>query len=152
MANKKWWSQGKLQVIGKGTPIYYINGRKVQDISELQNLSSHDIKNVEVITNPGAQYDSQTNAVVRINTLKRHGEGFGVSVDLNGDVAPSCGNVRTGSTVNMNYRHDDTDFFGGFIFDGAHLKRYDTEASQETYGKNASSWLRQCTTQIKIRC
>ena len=143
--------KGELQVIGKGAPTYYINGRKVQDISELQNLSSHDIKNVEVITNPGAQYDSQTNAVVRINTLKRHGEGFGVSVDLNGDVAPSCGNERTSSTVNMNYRHNETDFFGGFTYDGAHLKRYDTEASQETYGKNASSFSLDGTTHMSQR-
>ena len=143
--------KGELQVIGKGSPTYYINGRKVQDFSELQSLSSHDIKNVEVITNPGAQYDAQTNAVVRINTLKRHGEGFGVAIDLNGDVAPSCGNERSNSTANMNYRHNDTDFFAGFTFDCSHLNRYDTEASQVTYGKNASTFSLDGTTHMSQR-
>ena len=40
------------EVFGKGTPIIYINGRKMQDISELDNIKSADIKSVEVIQNP----------------------------------------------------------------------------------------------------
>ncbi|MCQ2221616.1 MAG: hypothetical protein MJZ12_09460, partial [Prevotella sp.] len=44
-----------LEVLGKGTPIYYINGRKMNDKDELKRLRSEEIKEVEVITNPGAQ-------------------------------------------------------------------------------------------------
>ena len=47
---------GSLEVFGKGSPEIYINGRKVNDLQELSQLSSGDIKNVEVITNPGAAY------------------------------------------------------------------------------------------------
>ncbi|MGM9701957.1 MAG: hypothetical protein ACI3YZ_00150 [Prevotella sp.] len=61
---------GQLQVIGKGTPIYYINGRKVQDAEELTRLRSHDIREVEVINSPGAAYDASVNAVVRIKTRR----------------------------------------------------------------------------------
>lgn len=143
--------KGELQVIGKGTPIYYINGRKVRDVSELQSLSSHDIKNVEVITNPGAQYDAEANAVVRINTLRRNGEGFGMSVDANGDIAPSCGNERCASTLNMNYRIDGTDFFGGVTFDAQHLNHYDTETSQATFGKDNTSFAHGGTTHLGQR-
>ena len=143
--------KGELQVIGKGAPIYYINGRKVHDLSELQNLSSHDIKNVEVITNPGSLYSAEANAVVRINTLKRHGEGFGIAVDMHGDVAPSCGNERTRSTANMNYRHNDTDFFGGFSFDYNHLKSYDTETSQTTFGDRSTSFSHAGSTHMSQR-
>ena len=41
-----------LEVIGRGKPVYYINGRKVQDTEELKRLHSDEIQNVEVIVNP----------------------------------------------------------------------------------------------------
>lgn len=66
----------QLEVIGKGTPIVYINGRQVRDQSELDQLSSADIKSVDVVTSPGARYDSSVNAVIRITTIAPVGEGF----------------------------------------------------------------------------
>ena len=42
------------EVFGKGTPEIYINGVKVRDNNELENIAPENIKNVEVITNPGA--------------------------------------------------------------------------------------------------
>ncbi|MDO4993079.1 MAG: hypothetical protein Q4E26_09010, partial [Prevotellaceae bacterium] len=127
---------GELQVIGRGTPIYYINGRKVQDNTELQHLSSHDIKNVEIISNPGALYDAQTNAVVRIQTIRRKGEGIGITFDSSEENAPSCGNNRFSSTLNLNYRHNNMDIFGGASYDNNHLNNYRTEAGQESFGKD----------------
>lgn len=47
-----------LEVIGKGQPVYYINGRKVQDINEFKTIRSEEILDVDVIHNPGAQYDA----------------------------------------------------------------------------------------------
>lgn len=49
-------NSGTLEVFGKGQPLIYINGRPVNDMQELEQLNSQDIKNVEVITNPGAAY------------------------------------------------------------------------------------------------
>lgn len=66
----------QLEVLGKGTPIVYINGRQVRDQSELDQLSSSDIKSVDVVTLPGASYDSSVNAVIRITTIAPVGEGF----------------------------------------------------------------------------
>ncbi len=37
---------GTLEVFGKGSPEIYINGRKVNDLQELAQLSSQDMKNV----------------------------------------------------------------------------------------------------------
>lgn len=65
-----------LEVIGRGKPVYYINGRKVYDGDELKRLMSDEIANVEVITNPGAAYDATVSAVVRIKTVRRQGDGF----------------------------------------------------------------------------
>lgn len=64
-------------VIGKGTPLIYINGRQVRDQSELDRLQSKDIKNVEVIQNPGAKYDATVKAVILIHTIKPKDEGWG---------------------------------------------------------------------------
>ena len=65
------------EVIGKGAPQVYINGRRMTDATELDRILSHEIQSVEVINNPGAQYDATVRAVVRIRTIKRKGEGFG---------------------------------------------------------------------------
>ena len=71
---------GNFEVFGKGTPLIYINGRVVQDKNELAQLNSQDIKNVEVITNPGAKYDASVKSVIRIRTKSPQGEGFGGTI------------------------------------------------------------------------
>lgn len=57
-------------VVGKGSPLIYINGRQVRDLSELDRLQSKDIKSVELVRNPGSRYDATVKAVIRINTLR----------------------------------------------------------------------------------
>lgn len=127
---------GTLEVIGKGTPIYYINGRKVQDLTELQRLTSQDLREVEVINNPGAQYDAQTNAVVRIKTVKRPGQGLGGTLNMSDYYSPSHGDNRLGTTFQLNYRKDGVELFGGATFDDNQLKGYETDYSQLTIGEN----------------
>lgn len=67
---------GQIEVFGRGTPVIYINGRKMQDGMELQRLQPSDIKKIEVIKNPGARYDASVKSVIRITTKKPQGEGF----------------------------------------------------------------------------
>ena len=69
-----------LEVLGRGKPLIYINGRQVREKSELEQLSANEIKNVELITNPGARYDATVKAVIRIRTARREGEGFGLNL------------------------------------------------------------------------
>lgn len=64
-------SDGNFEVFGKGSPAIYVNGRLLQDNSELAQISSADIKSVEVVTNPGAKYSADTKAVINI-ALKVH--------------------------------------------------------------------------------
>lgn len=102
------------EVFGKGAPLIYINGRQVRDQSELDQLNSEDIKNVEVISNPGARYDATVKAVVRIQTVRRKGDGFGFDVRSS---YYQSENVDLIEQVNMNYRHDNLDIFGTFGYD-----------------------------------
>ena len=68
---------GSVNVFGSGQAEVYINGRKMRNASELEQLSSDNIKSVEVVHTPGARYDAEVKAVVRILTKKPQGEGFG---------------------------------------------------------------------------
>lgn len=68
---------GSVNVFGSGQAEVYINGRKMRSASELEQLSSDNIKSVEVVHTPGARYDAEVKAVVRIHTKKPQGEGFG---------------------------------------------------------------------------
>ena len=67
---------GNVNVFGSGKAEIYINGRKMRSASELEQLSSDNIKSVEVVHTPGARYDAEVKAVVRILTKKPQGEGF----------------------------------------------------------------------------
>ena len=67
---------GKYEVLTKGEPEIYINNKKVRDPIELKQLKSADVKSVDIITAPGAKYNAEVNAVIRIKTLKTQGDGF----------------------------------------------------------------------------
>lgn len=97
------------EVFGKGTPLIYINGREVRDLSELDQLKSDDIKNVEVISNPGAKYDASVKSVVIIHTKKQQGEGFGFDVRSSYFQSENTDLVEQ---LNWNYRHNKLDVFG----------------------------------------
>lgn len=67
-------------IFGKGTPSIYVNGRLIRDLTELEKIKSDDIKNVEVITEPGARYDASVSCVIKIKTVSFNGEGWGFSM------------------------------------------------------------------------
>ena len=71
---------GNFTVFAKGTPEIYINNKKVQNARELKQLKSTDIKSVDIITSPGAKYNAEVSAVIRIKTIRPQGEG--VSLEL----------------------------------------------------------------------
>ena len=135
--------QNGLEVIGKGAPMVYINGRRVTDASELDRLQSNEIQSVEVITNPGAQYDATVQAVVRIKTIKRQGDGFGFN--LNASDAQSLrwekGNDPFGA-INVNYRTGGLDFFGGVNY-ARNTSRQQSVLEKKTFGTTSAGddWL-----------
>ena len=102
----------KLEVIGKGAPVFYINGRKVHDVEELKNLHSTEIHNVEVVTNPGAMYDATVSSVVRIRTVRRLGEGFGFNLTAGNNQDLRYGYSDPTATLNFKYRRNSVDVFG----------------------------------------
>lgn len=69
-------SNGVISVLGKGSPLIYLDGRKITDNTELKGLKGNQIKNVEVIMNPGSCYASNVGAVIRITTIRNQGDGW----------------------------------------------------------------------------
>ena len=73
-----------IEVFGKGKPLIYINNRQIRNKHELEQLNSAQIKDIELIMNPGSQYDSEANAVIKITTLRQVNDGIGGNLSLKG--------------------------------------------------------------------
>ncbi len=120
---------GSVNVFGSGAAEIYINGRKMRNSSELDQLSSDNIKSVEVLRNPGARYDASVKAVVRIITKKLQGEGFGFSnrayVGYQYDLALL-------DQFNFNYRKGGFDL-GGMLFGRDNKFEENKILTQKTY-------------------
>lgn len=99
-----------VEVIGKGTPVFYINGRRVREVAELSLLRPSEIRAIEVVRNPGARYDATTNAVVRIRTTRRQGEG--ISLDALGQLKQGR-HTYGNASLDLNYRRNALDIFAG---------------------------------------
>ena len=92
---------GDVKVLGRGDAEVYINGRRVQDNSELSRLRSDQIQHVDVVQNPGARYAASTKAVVRITLKKAQGEGISFQDNLDGIY--QYGHTLT-NNLDVNYR------------------------------------------------
>ena len=128
--------QNGLEVIGKGAPLVYINGHKLTDATELDRLQSNEIQSVEVITNPGSQYDATVRAVVRIKTIRRQGEGFGFNFYASDSQSPRWKDHNDPTAnLNVNYRTGGVDLFAGV--DYTHFTfRQDSDFNKTTFGKD----------------
>lgn len=115
------------EILGKGTPIIYLNNRKLSDLQELKNIQSDNIKNIEVVQNPGARYDASVNAVIIIRTKRAAGEGLGVELtSWNRKGHGFANNER----INLTYRTGKLELFANFF--GAYNKRWEKGEFEQT--------------------
>lgn len=137
-------NNGTLNVFGRGTPVVYINGREVRDASELDQLASDNIKSIDVVTTPGARYAASVKAVIRIQTKKTVGDGFGFNnrafVKYNKEWSYL-------DQFNFNYRKDKLDIIGTLYYgnnswwrnyDAVQNTYLDSQWKQETFSKQAT--------------
>ncbi len=126
-------SQDGLQVVGKGAPLVYVNGRKLSDLTELDRLQSNEIQSVEVITNPGAQYSANVRSVVRIRTVRHQGDGFGFSAGLTDQQSLRNPFNDPSGYLNANFRHNGLDVFAG-VNAWKYTARQESHMFQQTFG------------------
>lgn len=106
-----------INVFGKGIPLVYINNRQVRNQDELSRVSSQQIKDIEVIQNPGSEYPSDVRAVVKIRLLKPKGEGVGFGIissyaqsensDVSNQIDFSYNNKRLYSFAQYKWNHEE---------------------------------------------
>ena len=122
---------GNINVFGRGEPIIYINGRQMRDRSELDRLSSDNIKSVEVIANPGARYAASTKAVIRITTKKILGDGFGFDATTEGSYDEKK-NTGGYARLNLYYRRNGLEF-GAYAYSSKQSSPDEKDLQQMTY-------------------
>ncbi len=122
-----------ITVLGKGTPLIYINNRLVRNDNELERLNSANIKKVTVITNPGPEYDATVSAVIRIEAVRPPGEGLGGELYGRVDVRSK---VSADGSVDLNYRKNKLDVFAYYGYSDTRRKVLSNmDQSMETNGK-----------------
>ena len=122
---------GNIKVFGRGEPIIYINGRQMRDRSELDRLSSDNIKSVEVIANPGARYAASTKAVIRITTKKIQGDGFGFDATTEGSYDEKK-NTGGYARLNLYYRRNGLEL-GAYAYGSKQSSPDEKDLQQMTY-------------------
>ena len=122
---------GNINVFGRGEPIIYINGRQMRDRSELDRLSSDNIKSVEVISNPGARYAASTKAVIRITTKKIQGDGFGFDATTEGSYDEKK-NTGGYARLNLYYRRNGLEL-GAYAYGSKQSSPDEKDLQQMTY-------------------
>lgn len=122
-------------VFGKGTPVIYINNRRLQDLSELDRLSADNIKKIELINNPGAEYDANVKAVIRIYTLSKD---EGVSTTLNAGIIEGRRTTHY-EQINVNYNKSGLLLSGMLYYNHNASKR--SQNTQYEVPSSSTLWL-----------
>ena len=115
------------EILGKGTPLIYLNNRKLTNLNELRNIQSDQIRNIEVVQNPGARYDATVQAVIVIHTKRAQGEGLGV--ELTSWSRKGHGWVNN-ERINLTYRKGGLELFANLF--GAYNKRWNQSGFEQT--------------------
>ena len=105
-----------VEVFGKGSPLILIDNRKVHDASELQLLQSDNIKSVQIITMPGAEYGSTVRSVIKIQTKQKFIKGLSGTLTGRADAKRVWQEL---AQANLSYSWGDWQLFGNaYIYNG----------------------------------
>lgn len=138
---------GIVEVLGRGEAEVYVNGRKVQDLRELNRIQSDQIKTIDVVQAPGAQYSASVKAVVRIALKKNKGEGLGF-VEKAG--AAYRYGFAADNNLDVNYRIGGLDVTGSFWAGVDHSQKY-FQNNDLVYNVGEHSFLGKSTQQAPLR-
>ncbi len=123
---------GAINVFGKGTPIIYINNRRVREERELERLQSTDIKTVELITNPGAKYDAEGKAVLIINTKEKKSNGVSLQISEQLKQGSYLSNTEN---IDLSYVHNNLNVFASY----SHTRQKNNTDEDEVYTIHADT-------------
>lgn len=103
-----------VSVFGKGAAVVYVDGQLIASNDVLKTISSNDIKEIEIISNPSAKYDAAGKAVINIITKKNNLEGYNGNLIQN--VLYDEKHAFTYSGIRFNYKKKKWSTFLGYGF------------------------------------
>jgi len=112
-------NEGQVNLKGKSGVLIMIDGKPSylppNDLTNLlNNMSSSNINQIEIIANPPTKYDAAGNAgIINIKTKKNTAQGANANIStsyIQGVYA------KTANTINLNYRHHNINIFGNYNY------------------------------------
>ena len=134
---------GKPQAFIGGAPEIYINDRKVQDYSVVENLPVTQIKEVKVIHHPGAEYGNSVGCVLLITT-KKNLQGLAI-VENSGFLFDSF--VSNNHDLDLTYTHGKMTYYGKLGY--ANWQGYWKEQDITTNYSNSTTYIASSTLDCK---
>lgn len=128
-------SDGSFSVVGRGHAVVYIGNRKMQDSSELTRIQPSDIKSVEIIRNPGAEYDAGYVAVIKIILKRRIVDGLGVRAYTKETMGRRLTDYQL---LSLTYGGGPTDFF--LTADNDSYRVRGDQTNLQTFYTSANLW------------
>ncbi len=110
-----------ISLAGKSGVRIFIDGKpsplRGSDLAAyLRSLTSDQIDNVEIITNPSAKYDAEGNAgIINIRLKKAENEGANATINAGYSIGLYA---RYNAGFNVNYRNKNANIFGGYGYNG----------------------------------
>lgn len=116
-----------IEVVGAGSPIVYINNRRIRNKRELNVLQSTTVSKIEIIRAPSAEYSSSTAAVIKIYTAKPLKDYLGVTLANTSDYGRKYSN-----STNLNVDTKAGIMSGNFAlsYNDVNTKYYDWEVTE----------------------
>lgn len=105
------WVKDGISVYGRAGAKVYVNNRLLRETGEelvryLSTIRAEDIRRIEVIPYPGAEFDADMGSgVIRITLRRKRDDGLDGSLSLNFSKAPDRPASSTNPSLSVNYRN-----------------------------------------------
>lgn len=128
------WGEGNsVTVLGKGTPVFYINNHRVRNQSELTMLKSDNIDNIEIVYNPGSEYDSDIQAVIKIKTINKVNESLSGKIETGSLWSDGW---KYGGSGNLSYHNQKgLDCFGNIEYTNGIIAKSEVNSTTKSFTK-----------------
>lgn len=122
-------SDNTITVIGRGTPAIYVGNRKVTELTELSRIASSYVSSITVMTQPGAEYGKDVQAVIVIEPVKEQAEGLTKEATLRLNLTNK---LATNAEVELDWKRDALNM-GAFLAFNEEYEKFSKETFKYYY-------------------
>ncbi len=120
---------------GKGNILIYIDNKRLQEVTELDQLRSTNIASIVVNNNPGAKYGATVKSVMIIKTIRKIGDGLSIATR---SVFRQAHYLSLSDGIDFNWRKSGLDIFGTLAYD--YSRRYQNQLNRTTVSTSSDMW------------